>query len=136
MRIDASQQLAQVVVLAEERVKAAVHRHRGTVGQSLAPAADAATQEVVFFDNIDGSDDHHDVRAPTRRGRTGGTWRCGMLDAPWIDHRGAVAVKVCTMSRCQPGTVWLRTSVKPLRRKHSRIALAPSNAFTLRRRYW
>jgi hypothetical protein len=58
-----------------------------------------------------------------------------MLDAPWIDHRGAVAVKVCTMSRCQPGTVWLRTSVKPLRRKHSRIALAPSYALTLRRRY-
>ena len=34
VRDRAGKQLAQVVVLAEERVKAAVHRQRGAVGQS------------------------------------------------------------------------------------------------------
>ena len=39
------------------------------------------------------------------------------------------------MLRCQPGIVSLPTAVKPLARKRSRKAAAPSKPFTLRRRY-
>ena len=79
--------------------------------------------------------DHDDPRpvAATNRVRQAG--RRGKGRPTRIGHRGASARKVCTMLRCQPGIVSLRTAVKPLARKRSRKAAAPSNPFTLRRRY-
>ena len=53
-RIAAPQQCAQVVVLPEERVEAAVVGHLGSVGQLLGPAADATAQIVLPFQHLDG----------------------------------------------------------------------------------
>ena len=149
--IDATQQGTQVVVLPEERVEAAVHRQIGTVGGLLGPAADAATEIALPFDDVDG---HSALDQPGRRGQPGDpaaddddmrcgaqctrirqAGGCGVAGAARIGHRGASARKVCTMLRCQPGTVSLRTLVKPLTRSRFRNASAPSNSFTLRRRY-
>ena len=65
------------------------------------------------------------VASALASGRPGGA---GWLARTGIGHRGASARKVCTMLRCQPGIVSLRTAVKPLARSRFRNALAPSKS--------
>ncbi len=149
--IDAAQQVPQVVVLPEERVEAAVHRQLGAVVGLLGPAADASAEMGLPFDDVDGhaaldqtgrrgqpgdtAAHHDDMRCAAQPTRVRQARGCGVAGAARIGHRGASARKVCTMLRCQPGTVSLRALVKPLARSRFRNASAPSNSFTLRRRY-
>ena len=108
MGVGAAQQRPQVVVLAEERVKAAVHRRNRTVGQRVGPAADPAAEVVARFHDVDtdaplaepggggqpgdsGTDDDHAgcLRQGTGVGKT--------------RRRGQrLAVRICLAHRCSP----------------------------------
>ena len=67
LRIDAAQQGAQVVVLAEEGVEAAVHRQLGAVGL-FGPAAHPAAEVVLALDEVHGDAAFGE---PGRRGQAG-----------------------------------------------------------------
>ena len=148
--IDAAQHVPQVVVLAEERVEAAVHRQVGAVVGLLGPAADTTAEVGLPLDDVDADTafdqpgrrgkardaaaDHDDARRARQRVGVRKAGRSRMAGATRICHRGASARKVCTMLRCQPGTVSLRALTKPLARNRFRNSSAPSNSLTLRLR--
>ena len=53
MGVRAAQQRPQVVVLAEESMKTAIHGHHGAVRESVEPSAHPATQVIARFHDVD-----------------------------------------------------------------------------------
>ena len=131
-RVAAAQQRPQVVVLAEERVKAPVVGHLGagqfTFLERLGPASHPAAEVELALEHLDGDPALHQsggrgqpaMPPPTTTtcGVVGSALACAspagrVRDAAGVHHRGASPRKVCTMSRCQPGMVSLCTPVNP-----------------------
>ena len=132
---DAPQQRAQVVVLAEERVKAAVHLHRLAGGQPHRerPGASAQARLALQHGDADAALGQHDGRRhagdaaahhrDARRGAAG--------------HRSASGRRArneWTMPRCQPPAGSVRTAVKPASRRRCSNPFTLSKARTLSRR--
>ena len=148
--IDAAQQVPQVVVLAEERVEAAVHRQRGAVVGLLGPAADTAAEVGLPLDDVDAdaafdqpgrrgkardaAADHDDTRRARQCVGVRQAGRRGMAGATRIGHGALPRGRCARCCAASPASVSLRTSSKPLARNRFRNASAPSNSFTLRRR--
>ena len=113
---DAPQQRAQVVVLAEERVKAAVHLHRlaGSQPYRERPGASAQAHLALQHGDSDAALGQHDGR------RHAGDAAAHHRDARRFaaGHRsssGRRARNEWTMPRCQPPAGRVRTSANPAR---------------------
>ncbi len=163
-RVGAAQQPAQVVVLAEEGVEPAAHRHRGTVAQAGGPAPDTPAEVGLTLVQGDG---HTPLgqggrrgqarNAPADHGRRGtcpvdapSSRRGGQDAGPPVPaaagtrrplraaHRAASgrrATKVWVMPVCQPGRGRVRTRSKPAARRRSAKRPAVSKSTTLRHRW-
>ena len=155
-RVGPAQQRPQVVVLAEEGVEAAAHRQPGPVGRRLGPPAHPAAELGLALEQgdlhaafgqpgrggqaRDPAADHHHVRPPRQQAGVRFPAGRGMPRRPPAVAAGPrprltrssrgerLARNVCTMPRCQPGTVSLCTPVNPASRSRRRKRAAPSNA--------
>ena len=148
-RIDAAQQRPQVVVLPEERVKAAVHGEIRAV-DVLGPSTDPSAEVLLALDDVDpdatfgetrcggkardsGADDD-DARLRRQRLGVAQALRRRKRAAMPVGHDGAFPRKVCAMLASQPGMVSLRTDVNPASRIRCRNRVTPSKVNTLRHR--
>ena len=154
LRVHATKQLAQVVVVAEEGVEPALHPEFRAVGKGLGPRAQAAAKGFLALDDGDidpslgqdarGSDSgeatSHDDGRGSLRGPVPGARGLGKqppaVSSPGHElSAGRRARNECTMPRCQPSIGSVRTSSKPAARSRRSNAATPSNSSTLRLRY-